>query len=454
MANKYVFWQQAIDEGTDYWKRNQQIAENIFNQWSKLDQQSFSKETWVSGKLWDYGVWEQEWANTMSDVKNRYNKLKTPDQTEIKLDSQTEMETWATTPDTLRQKNLKVRDEEYQRIEDEKNIALDEKIDSWNLSKSEYEKNKNYYKNFDVESQKYDQIIDSIRNQIKNTWQDLTEDQYQAIANKLWVDVNDVKDPWNLLKNQLELTEEWKKKFWFDKLEWWIDGLERDYERGKEDLKYRLDWQVTNLENQLEDVKIQLERNIGWLESQGAWSWWLKSSWFMQGINNVKADWQRTIDRLNDMLDRVKEADTTNLSRLSEDFERATAEAQEHLSTQMWELNLNLWTQLNWLAEEYGIGSEWLATQLDKISKEYWLQAVDTLNSYYDNMKKVDLMINSNIDRQEKLNTLQDEKANKRYNQLLANDWLLLQNTSMNEIVNEVNKTINYIIELHKYKGS
>jgi len=38
------------------------------------------------------------------------------------------------------------------RIQDEKNLAIDSKIDSWNLEKAEYEKRKGYYKNFDAES--------------------------------------------------------------------------------------------------------------------------------------------------------------------------------------------------------------------------------------------------------------------------------------------------------------
>jgi len=37
-------------------------------------------------------------------------------------------------------------------------------------------------------------------------------------------------------------------------------------------------------------------------------------------------------------------------------------------------------------------------------------------------MREVDNIINSNIDRQEKLNKMQDDKANKRYDQLLEND--------------------------------
>lgn len=459
VKKKDLYWQEAIDAWIDYWKRNQWTAEKIFNAWQDFNEKSFMNASWVSGKFDDYQVSKDDWANTISDVKDRYNKLKTPDQTEIKLDSQTEMETWATkempiewpeqipmngwlswaikTPDTLKNKNLLARDEEMKRIQDEKNLAIDSKIDSWNLEKAEYEKRKGYYKNFDAESWKYDQIVDSVRNQIKATWQDLTEEQYQTIANNLWVDINDVKDPRNIL-NQLEFTEEWERKFWIDKDEAWIEGLERDYNRRKEDLAFQLEWQKTNLENQLEDVRLQLERNIDWMETSWAWAWALKSSWYQQGIKNVRSDWEKTISRLQDMLERVESADETNVKRLTEDFKRANEEAKLQLDEQMKSIKIDSWMQLNWLAEEYGISSEWLTKQLDAISKEYGLKTVDVLDSYYKNMREVDNIINSNIDRQEKLNKMQDDKANKRYDQLLENDWVLLLNTNINEIVNEV----------------
>ena len=203
---------------------------------------------------------------------------------------------------------------------------INDTYDTYSIHRGELEKNKSYYKNFDNVNSTFDNVLKDIRETQKNTWT-ITDIDYQTIASKYWVTPEDIKNPLNLFK-KLEYTEEWERKFWFDKWRQTIDNLTKNYNRNKEDLQFSLEWARQNLDNQIEDTKLQLQRNLAWGEAQWAWNNSFRSSWYQMWLDNIKKDWERVINRLEQAKERLKTANETNLKRLTEDYNEALKEAK------------------------------------------------------------------------------------------------------------------------------
>ncbi len=351
---------------------------------------------------------------------------------EVKTDTEEEI----SSPDTT----ITVVDTELEKLRQEKKEKIETTYDSFNLAKWEFEKNKGFYTNFDDTNTTFEWVLSDLRATQQSTWgADLTDEQLQWIANKYWVTLEDVKNPTNIF-NKLEFTDEGREKFWVDKAEDKINQLTTDFERSKENLAFNLEWQVIKNSNQLNDVRDQLSKNVAWATASWVWSGWMRSSGYEQGIQNIKDDWQKTIERLKTSLDRVQSADTTNIKRLTEDYEKANEQAKKNLDTQLESLKFDTWLQLSWLEEKYGIGSKELTKKLDAINEEFWTKSLDVFNKYISGMRSIQTMTNENILQQEKINDLVENKANKRYNELIANKWQLLSNISINGLMDNVNR--------------
>lgn len=329
-------------------------------------------------------------------------------------------------------------DKELGKLKEQKEEKITEEIKSYNLAKWEFERAKWFYKNFDDVNKTFEWVLWDLEwIQRIAPGSELTDSQMQEIADRYWVSLEEVKDPTSIF-NKLELTDEWKDKFWVTKAQDAIDKLWTDFERKKEDLAFQLEWTQNNLNNQISDTQETLKRNLDVMTAMWVWSWWLRSSWYEQWIQNVKDDWQKTINRLVDMSKRVDEANTTNIERLTEDYNNAVSTAKQDLDSQLETIKFDTWIQMNTAAAKYDISSLELKNALDAINEEFWTKSLDTYNKYLTNMRAINDIVSSNLDNQEQIMSMQDAKVNQRYNELLANNWLLLQNTWLTWLQQEV----------------
>jgi len=322
-------------------------------------------------------------------------------------------------------------------IRKNKDKSITEAIKSYNIAKWEFEKNKWYYKNFDNVNETFQGVLWDLE-ELQRQGIEPTPEDYQQIANKYGLDVNDVITPTNLF-NKLEFTDEWKNKFWVAKAEAWIEWMTRDFERRKEDMAYNLEVQTEALNNQIEDVKTQLKRNLEFMTKQWAWSGWLKSSWYEQGLQNVKSDWEKTIWRLNTLLTRMQNADEKNVARLTEDYNRALWEAKTNLDDQLQNVRINTWLQLEGITDKYGVWNETLTNALNNINREFSDQSQAAVSDYLKNMRTIQDMTNSEIDRETARQDTERQRLDTRFNEYLSNDWLLLNNTSLMWLQDEIN---------------
>ena len=325
-------------------------------------------------------------------------------------------------------------DLELDKLREEKEKRIEDEYDSYNIAKGQFEAQKDYYTNFDDVNTKYEWVLADLRQAQMDTETDLTPEQLQKIATKYGVSVEEVQNPTTLFDN-LDFSDKWRQELGVETAEKQIDKITIDFERRKEDLAFQLEGQKETARNQMDDAAKQAGRNISFAEAQGAFTGASRSSWYNQGIENMKQDADTITSRMQSALDRTNEAYDTNIQRLSDDYEISMGQAKQELDSQLKNLRHDNWLKLSWATEEYWLGSDKLTKALDAINEEFWTKSQDVFNKYLSNMKSIQSITNTNIDQQERIIELLDKKQNERYNALLANDWVLLTNTSLNTLL-------------------
>lgn len=363
---------------------------------------------------------------TGTDTKDIVDTTKTTDLTDTTVGTK-----WVT--------GIEEVDTELDKLKIEKEKKIKETQDQFNIERWVYEERKDNYTNFDEVNEKANNVLEDIRNAQAETGTDLTDEQYQQIALKNWVSVEEVKSPRTIFW-QLEFTEEGKKDTGISSAESQLEKYKTNFERTKEDLAFQLEGQLESINNQIDDTRRQLAENVAWATAAGAWSGGLKSSGYERGIQNIKDEWERVISRLQEAKDRLNSANETNIKRLTDDYELASKEAKETLDKQIEGIKFDTGLQLNGLEGKYWLWTTELTNALNDIQEEFGTKSLQVFDDYLSNMQKINQIANSNIEQQEKLNNLIESKMDKRYNELIDNNGLLLSNTSLTNLTNSLNR--------------
>lgn len=204
------------------------------------------------------------------------------------------------------------------------------------------------------------------------------------------------------------------------------------YDRKKEDLKMRQERQnkdltrqlqltERNLNNQMADVKMQMERDVSVSEKVGALKWFNRSSWYVQGIENIRNDAMRTIGRLQDTLMDAQTATWQAKSRLMEDYNKQLWRAKQDFDFQMRDL-MNLATiDVNEVIGKYGLSDEKMGERLEIISMDLEERRLWMVNKYLWNINSANNIVNSQMDQLMTLNNYVTQQQSQFTNMLEAN---------------------------------
>ena len=333
---------------------------------------------------------------------------------------------------------IKPLDIELEKLRTEKAKAIEDQLKSYQLAQADFNKNKDYYTNFDSTNQKFNNILKDTQDVLIKTGQSQLEPaQIQAIALKNGVTPSDVSNPLNIYKG-LQMTDEWKQVLWVQSRENEITDLQTANDRAKEDAKTNLERNTLLVQNQIDDANKELQRNIDWMTASWAWSGAAKSSGYSQWMENVKSDSAKIIWRLQDQINYLDETNATNLNRIQEDFTKNMGRMRASLSTDMNKLKFDTGLQLNWLETKYWKGSKELLNALDKITEEFWTKSMDSFNKYLTSVKNIQGLTMDNINMMDKMNTMNEAFKNKRYGELLSNNWAMISNMSLKDVANEI----------------
>ena len=321
----------------------------------------------------------------------------------------------------------------------DKNLAAKNAVQSYTVAQWDYLKNAWYYANFQPVNTTFTNVIKDIQNTYATQGNAgaLTDQQAALIASRNWVSVDEVKNPANIF-NQLQMTDQWKQVLWIAPRENQIADVATQTERAKQDLATNLAITNQNLNNQIADTQKQTARTEDFLTASWVWSGANRSSGFTQWLANVQNDANTVISRIQTQLQNANNQWTVDLGRINDDFTKNTTRLQNSLNVDLQKLNQNMWTQLSGLAEQYGINSPNLARQLDAVAENFGKSYMDLYTTYQQQQKNTIQMATDNLNLADKMNTLNTTMANKRYNELMANNWAMLAGTSMNTLANEV----------------
>lgn len=331
-------------------------------------------------------------------------------------------------------------DTELSKIQEDKTKAINDAYHSYTLAQADYQKNAGYYTNFNEVNGKYNNIIGDVKNALQQSGTaTLTDEQYKQIADKYGIGIEDVKSPLNTF-NELNPTDEGKRVLGISAREQQLTDMQTQFDRTKQDFATNLKNTAAAFDNQVADVQDTLKRNLDFATASGAWNGSLASSGYVQGLNNIKSDGQKTLTRLQQWMNQTSAANATNVNRVTEDFNKDITSATANFQDALKNLKHDSGLQLNGLTDKYGTGSKDLTKALDAIQEQFGAKSLTAFNNYITSVKGINEVTNSNIDQIKKLDDLQNSVAERRYNAYIANNGAVLQGASLSSMADEVKK--------------
>lgn len=324
-----------------------------------------------------------------------------------------------------------LKDKALEDLKVERDKAVDDTKRGFALWKAKFDENKANYVNYQEVNTKYNAVVDEITSNMSDTGV-VDESVYQSIANKYWLTIEQVKNP-NRILDEAELTEEGKENLWVNNFEKGIEDSTKNFERRKEDLENRLTQTQQSYNNQIEDAQRSITDAISGMTASGASSWLFRSTALQDSMNRTREDWTRVIDRIRNVKNRAIWDITTSISRITDDFESSISEAQKNFKENYKEVNVENMLALN----EIGLNLTWdkLSKALSDIEDEFGVKSQAVFQSYMNNLTAINSAVNENMDLVERITDQEEEKELKTYNEYLANDWLLLQSSNLDDII-------------------
>lgn len=322
----------------------------------------------------------------IQDQNPNLTPLQATEQARIQLDEQ-KKQADILAAKTYQNTGIKTLDAAEQKVFDERNKAISDQMKSYTLAQADYNKNKNYYTNFDATNTTFNNIVKDTQTALAQSGSNaLSDAQVQLIAQKNGVTPDQVTNPLNVYKG-LQMTDEGKQVLGVSDRENQLTDLQTQTERAKQDAATNLTRTQTNIQQQIDDTNKQLQRSVDWATASGAWSGAAKSSGYGQGIQNIQSDANTIISRLQDQLSYANTDTATHVGRIQQDFETNMTRMKTSLDTDINKLKFDTGLQLNGLSEKYGTGSKELLKALSTIEDQFHQKSLETFNSYIASVK-------------------------------------------------------------------
>jgi hypothetical protein len=217
-----------------------------------------------------------------------------------------------------------------------------------------------------------------------------------------------------------------------------MDTMKTDYERKQADIATNLKNTSQQYQNQIDDVSRQLERNVNFMTASGAWSGASKSSGYLTGIQNVKDDGNRVIERIEALRTQLETASSEDAARLTEDFGKAVSAAKKKFDDELTTMRIDAGTQLSGIAEQYGTGSDKLKTALQAIEDSFHTKTLESMRSYIEGVRSINQITNDNVELAMKQSQYRDSQANAAYDDYVKDNGAALANATYSSIVSQV----------------
>ena len=320
---------------------------------------------------------------------------------------------------------------EQQRIKEERDKTLNDTKRGYALWKAKFEENKANYTNYNEINSKYNAVIDEITSNMSDTGV-VDESVYQSIANKYWIPIEQVKNP-NRILDWAELSDEGKEKLGVNTFEQGIADSTKDFERTQEDLQNRITQTKESYNNQMNDLQQNVSDTIQWITWTAAASGNYRSTSVLDSMRRTKEQWEKIFERLQSSKGRAVWDISTSLSRITEDFNQSITQARKDFNNNLLEVNVANNLALN--EAQLSFTGEKLKQIIADIEEEYSTKSSASVTASANAIAAINNAVNGNLDLADRLIEQEEARELKSYNEYLENDWLLLQATSLDELV-------------------
>lgn len=230
---------------------------------------------------------------------------------------------------------------------------------------------------------------------------------------------------------------EWR---WWEALEmekWFKDENEQWYNRQIENYELTRDRSIEDANTQhartqeqlnrsIDDTMRQMERNVAMWEKAWALSGAVRSSGYMQGLENIRTDALRNVDRLETKKD-WDDTDTAQYkARVSEEFNINSTRAKEDLDKYMNEVKTQTGGELNKYLLEYSPTSTELQRKIEDLQEKYYVATNATIESYQQNMRDAVDTMTYGTEKVLAMQQMKQDLQQTTVSNMLANNWAAL----------------------------
>jgi len=396
-----VYGMDILKQTQDYQKMTDQDKDNVVRDYLK------SRDTDSTLFSWERG--EEDVRNTVWAIRARLG----------------EMEQW---PSQEKDALTAAWDREILDLEDRYDQDRKQMLRAWAIE--------DRYTNFN-------EINDNIQGTMEVAWQHRADNMYTGMPTDEQIDEiaqqsgNDFATTKQILEGRgyeaLEMQWEFKEKAerWYTR---WADDLEQNRQRAITDADTSHMRTQTALNEQIDDVQRTMERKVAVWEKSWALSWANRSSWYMQGLDNIRTDALRNMDRLKTRKDWDTEDTAQMKTIITDDFERDITRNWEDLTTAMNSLKMEQWLSLSSYLHEVSPSSTEMSRRLRELEDDFDNKSLDVIAKYHDTSKKA---VDDMYYKTEKLLELEQTQQNLQQTNvtnLLQNNWAALAGLSYNNL--------------------
>ena len=260
---------------------------------------------------------------------------------------------------------------------------------------------------------------------------------WQEIRNLTDVEIRQIALDTGIAPEQVKATsEEWAKarQRMADPFQQKEQDLETENLRNVEDAKIQLQRTEQKINDSVADITTNMERDLAWWEKVGALKWYVQSSGYMQGLNNIKTDAQKLVWRLNTQLQEANTDTAKYINRTNTDFATNMDRIQKSFTDDLLNLRMAGTNEVNSLLTKYSPSEKLMTKELDRLTNEYWLKSMALYKAFQENFKWITDTAMYESEKIQQFQIKQRELENMTLSQLYANDWMALMNMTDTQI--------------------
>ena len=263
-------------------------------------------------------------------------------------------------------------------------------------------------------------FVKRMDNLLGNQVRTLTDSEVQQLADQTGLSYEDARqtaDEWAIARQKV-----------YEPFQQQEEDLTKNKDRAIQDAQTQLQRAKETVNNNIDDTRTNMLREVAGYEKIGALKGYIQSTGYQNGIETVRTDAQKAIDRLNQQLNEASADTAQYISRTTDDFTTNMSRLQLSFNDSLLNLRQAGTNEVNSLLSLYSPSDDIMTKEIDRITQEYGMKSMDLVLKRQEASKWI---IDNAMYQAEKIQTYQakqQELENNTLNYLYQNNWMALRN--------------------------